>query len=402
MTAGPLDDVTVLELANWVAGPSCAALMADMGAQVIKVEPLTGDGMRNKLRQPTQPDGAAGHDYPFHLDNRGKRSVAVDLADERGAALVREMAADADVVITNLLPARLARYGLAPDQLLAAHPALICGVVSGFGHDGPDRDRGAFDLTAFFARSGIMSLMGEPDAPPPAFRPGQGDHATGLALLVAVLAALRVRDATGQGQVVDTSLMQVGMWSIGCDMQVALIDHKQPNRRSRADAFSPMNTQYACGDGRWVNLAAQDPSRWQSLCRAIGRDDLAAVTYATPAARFEHRGFLIAELAATFATAALAEWAPRLDEAGLIWAPVATLPEVVDDPQARAAGMFTELEHPVTGPFETLAAPFGFSVSAVRATGPAPEAGQHTEEVLGERGVAAERIAELRAAGVIG
>ena len=398
----PLAGIQVLELANWVAGPSCAALMADMGADVVKIEPLGGDGMRGKLRQPAQPDDAAAHDFPWQLDNRGKRSVAVDLGDERGASLVEEMVSGTDIVVTNLLPGRLARYGLGPQDLLGRHPGLIVALVTGFGTEGDDRDRVAFDLTAFFARSGIMSLIGEPDAPPPAFRPGQGDHPTGLALLVGVLAALRVRDATGRGQVVETSLLHSGMWSIGCDMQTALIDHQQPNKRSRADAFSPINTQYRCGDGTWINLSAQDQGRWEPLMRAIGREDLAVEDYATPADRFRHRQDLIATLEETFASQPAAHWGPLIDATGTIWAPVATLDQVVADPQARAAGIFAEVDHPDAGRFETLNAPFKMSASEVAVRGPAPSLGQHTDEVLTERGFAADRIAELRSAGVIG
>ena len=401
MNGGALEGIRVLELANWVAGPSCAALMADMGADVVKIEPLGGDGMRNKLRQPAVPEGAAAHDFPFQLDNRGKRSVALDLGDERGAALVRELVADVDIVVTNLLPGRLERYGLGPHQLRAAHPALIVALVTGFGTDGGDKDRVAFDLTAFFARSGIMSLIGEPDAPPPAFRPGQGDHPTGLALLVGVLAALRVRDRTGVGQIVETSLLHSGIWSIGCDVQTALVDHQQPNKRSRADAFSPINTQYRCGDGRWINLSAQDQRKWEPLVRALGRDDLAVDDYATAADRFRHRQHLIATLAETFASHPVSHWGPLLDTTGVIWAPVATLPEVVDDPQARAVGMFAEVDHPDAGRFETLNAPFTLSDSEVAVRGPAPAVGQHTDEVLAERGISADRIAALRDAGVI-
>lgn len=402
MSAGALDGIRVLELANWIAGPSCAALMADMGADVVKVEPLGGDGMRNKLRQPAAPEGAAAHDFPFQLDNRGKRSVAVDLGDDRGAAVVRDLVAGVDIVVTNLLPGRLERYGLGPDELLAAHPALIIALVTGFGTEGDDKDRVAFDLTAFFARSGIMSLIGEPDAPPPAFRPGQGDHPTGLALLAGVLAALRVRDQTGAGQIVETSLLHSGMWSIGCDVQTALVDRQQPNKRSRSDAFSPINTQYRCGDGVWINLSAQDQRKWEPLVRAIGRDDLAVADYATAADRFRHRQHLIATLGETFASQPVSHWGPLLDTTGVIWAPVATLPEVVDDPQARAAGMFAAIDHPQAGAFETINAPFRLSRSEVAVRGPAPAVGEHTAEVLVERGIDPERVAVLRDAGVIG
>jgi crotonobetainyl-CoA:carnitine CoA-transferase CaiB-like acyl-CoA transferase len=179
MMAGALDDITVVEIANWVAAPSCGALLADLGADVVKVEPLGGDGMRGKLRQPSPANGMEHADVPFQLDNRGKRSLAVDLSNPEGSALVRELVARADVVITNLLPGRLARYGLAPEQLRADHPALVYALVTGFGSVGPDADRSAFDLTAFFGRGGVMSLVGEPGDPPHAFRPGQGDHPTG-------------------------------------------------------------------------------------------------------------------------------------------------------------------------------------------------------------------------------
>jgi len=400
---GPLDDVRVLEIASWVAAPTAGALMADMGADVVKVEPLSGDGMRGKLRQPSSPDGAAEHDFPFQLDNRGKRSIAVDLAHERGQALVQELAAQVDVVLTNLLPGRLERYGLGYEQVRVANPGVVFGLVTGYGSTGDDADRGAFDLTAFFGRSGIMSLIGEPGAPPPVFRPGQGDHPTGLALLSGVLAALRVRDRTGEGQLVETALLRVGAWSIGCDVQVALVDRAQPTKRSRADAFSPINTSYRCADDRWLNLQAQDQGRWTAVCEAIGRPDLAAdERYATPVGRFQHRAELIGSLEETFASQPLAHWGPLLDGTGVIWSPVAELPELVDDPQARAVGMFVEVDHPVAGRFETLAAPFVLGASEVAVRGPAPSLGQHTDEVLRAFGVGDGRLAELRAAGVLG
>jgi crotonobetainyl-CoA:carnitine CoA-transferase CaiB-like acyl-CoA transferase len=396
---GPLDDITVLEIANWVAGPSAAALMADMGADVIKVEPLQGDAMRGKLRQAV---GAPAIDHPFHLDNRGKRSIAVALDDPRGAELVRELASNADVVVTNLLPRRLARYGLEPDTLRAANPRLVYALVTGFGSSGDDADRIAFDVTAFFGRGGVSSLLGEPDAPPPSSRPGQGDHPTGLALLVAILAALRERDRTGEGQVVESALLRSAAWTIGIDVQTALVDRTQPSKRGRADAFGPMNTLYRCGDGTWIILSAQDQSKWSGLCDAIGRPELADdERFATPLARFQNNRVIIAELDELFASASVDHWGPILDTTGIIWAPVAELPDLVDDPQARAIGMFAEVDHP-TGPFETLTAPFTMSASEVRVRGRAPDVGEHTVDVLRDAGVAADRIEQLRADGVLG
>lgn len=402
MLLGPLDDLRVLEIANWVAAPSAGALMADMGAEVVKVEPLGGDGMRGKLRQPSGGADAAEPDYPFQLDNRGKQGIAVDLSAADGAALVRELAGRVDVVLTNLLPGRLTRYGLGAEALLADNPRLVYALVTGYGSSGPDADRVAFDLTAFFGRSGIMSLMGEPNAPPPAFRPGQGDHPTGLALLVAILAALRHRDRTGEGQLVETALLRTGAWSIGCDVQVALVDREQPSRRARADAFSPINTQYRCGDGRWLILSAQDQGRWATLCEAVGRPDLGGdERFASPVGRYQHRAELIAALDALFGSAPLNHWAPLLDRTGMIWAPVAELADLIDDPQARAIGMFAGVEHPDAGPFETLAAPFTMERSEVSVRGPAPELGEHTSAVLRRFGIDDARIASLAEAGVV-
>lgn len=398
-----LEGITVLELANWVAAPSCAALMADLGADVIKVEPLGGDSMRGKLRQPSLADDAPRTDFPFHLDNRGKRSIAIDLSDERGAEVVLDLARRADVLVTNLLPSRLARFGLGPEQVRAANPRLVYGLVTGFGSQGPDADRIAFDLTAFFGRAGIMSLVAEPDQAPPAFRPGQGDHATGLALLSAVLAALLQRERTGQGQVVETNLLHVGAWTIGCDLGASLIDRRQPTPRGRDEPISPLNTRYRCQDGVWLNLAAHDQRAWPTFCREVGLPELADdERYDTPRKRFHNGPELVARLDEHFATAPADEWAPRLDAAGILWDRVATLPDLLEDPQARAAGLFTEIDHPAVGRFETLAAPMTMDGGEVAVRGPGPEIGEHTREVLAGFGLDGDRIGALTEAGVVG
>lgn len=401
-----LSDVRVLELANWVAGPSAGAILADLGADVVKVEPADGDSMRGKLRQPSRRAGVSPEmvaaDVPFHLDNRGKRSIAVDLAHPRGADLVRRLAGESDVVLTNLLPRRLARYGLGPDQLCAADPALVYAVVSGHGTQGEDADRTGFDLTTFFGRGAVASLVGEPGEPPPAFRPGQGDHPTGLALCAGILAALRVRDRTGRGQVVETSLLRTAAWSIGCDVAVALVDRAQPRKRGRTEPISPLNTTYRCGDGVWITLSAQDQSVWPRFCRAVGRPELGEdERFATVADRFHHAPFLVQELDAVFARRTVEEWAGPLDESGVVWAATAELPDLVADPQARANGMYVEVEDPRAGRFETLAAPFSLSGTPLAVRGPGPAVGEHTRAVLLGLGLEAAEVDGLVAAGVV-
>jgi crotonobetainyl-CoA:carnitine CoA-transferase CaiB-like acyl-CoA transferase len=399
---GALDDIKVLELANWVAGPSAGAILADLGADVVKVDPLVCDSMRGKLRQPNHPEDAPRTDFPIHLDNRGKRSLAVDLNDPRGNELVRELALDCDVVITNLLPRRLEKFGLAPEQLRAANSTLIYALVTGYGSTGDDADRIAFDLTAFFGRGAIMSLIGEPGEPPPAFRAGQGDHPTGLALLSGILAALRVRDRTGEGQVVETALMRTAAWTIGCDVAAALVDEEQPNKRARNEAFSPMNTRFECADG-WVNLSTFNQGIWDRFCNALDRPDLIDdERFATPVDRFRNNVELIGILDEVFASRTVAEWTAPLDGTGIIWAKVAELPDLVADPQAAEMGMYVEVDHPVAGTFRTLAAPFTMSGTPLSIRGVGPEIGEHTDEVLSERGIDTDRIAQLRADGVLG
>jgi crotonobetainyl-CoA:carnitine CoA-transferase CaiB-like acyl-CoA transferase len=399
---GPLEDITVVEIANWIAAPSATALMADMGASVIKVEPPSGDSMRNKLRQPRFPEGHPGTDVVFQLDNRGKRSIAVDLGNERGQEIVRELTDRADVVVTNLTRSRLERYGIGPTELRQRNPGLVYAIVSGQGSSGEDADHLAFDVTAFFGRGGVTGLLGEPDGLPVAPRAGQGDHPTGLAILVAILGALRVRDRTGEGQVVETALMRVGAWTVGCDVAATLIDHRQPSKRSRTHPVSPMNTMYKCADGAWLVLSSHNQGVWPGFCEALGRPELAGdPRFDTPVNRFANAEELVGIFDELFGSAPFEHWVPVLKKTALIWSKMAELPDLIEDPQARAMGMFAELEHPALGKFETLAAPFSFERSEVYVRGPAPGVGEHTEQVLSELGRSPETIAELADAGVV-
>ncbi|MCC7363007.1 MAG: CoA transferase [Dehalococcoidia bacterium] len=401
--AAPLDGIKVLEVANWLAGPSCAALLADLGADVVKVEPPQGDAYRHLLML------AAGYQYDFEacygfeLDNRGKRSVTLDLDRPDAQDVLLRLAGWADIVITNLVPERRAKYGFSVDAVHAANPRAIYASVTGYGSTGDDQDRPGWDITSFWARSGIMSVIGEPDAPPPTCRGGQGDHTTGLNLLAAILVALRVRDQTGEGQFVDVTLQRTGLWTIGLDVQSSIISHEQPRRKSRKQPTSPITNTYLCSDGRWIFIMMPTPEYWPRFCTLLGRDDwLADERFATPYGRRDHSAELTAAVSEAFASKPYAEWARILDEARMIFAPVQNITDAIEDPQLRAIGAFTKIEHPQLGTFETLDTPFTVRGADIGARGPAPAIGEHTFTVLEDIGLTPDEIATHAANGAFG
>jgi crotonobetainyl-CoA:carnitine CoA-transferase CaiB-like acyl-CoA transferase len=403
MTA-PLTGIRVLEVANWLAAPAAAALLADLGADVIKVEPPGGDVYREFLLRSMGYAHEFAGNYGFQLDNRGKRSITVSLDRSGGPELVRRLAARSDVFLTNLIQQRRVRYGLTWEDLRAASPRVVYASFSGYGTRGPDENRPGFDYAAFWARSGLMSVLGEPPSPPPLCRGGQGDHTTALNILAAVLAALRLRDQTGEAQHCEVTLQATGMWTLAGDLSAALVAREHPTRHQRQRPANPIWNSYCCSCGRWILLVMPqpDPVYWPRFCDMIGRPewktDPRCITLFD---RHRHTEELTREIEALFGAQDREHWAERLDEYGLIWAPVATLPDVIGDPQAREMGWFTELEHPALGRFETLDTPFKLYGADVGARGRAPEAGEHTFDVLAELGVDEEELARLATEGVI-
>jgi crotonobetainyl-CoA:carnitine CoA-transferase CaiB-like acyl-CoA transferase len=403
---GPLAGVRVLEIANMIAGPSAAALLADLGAEVTKVEPPTGDILRGAHRpfRPGAEDDGPLPDPWWHLDNRGKRSIAVDLGRAEGSEVVHRLARLCDVVLTNLTDDRRARYRLDAADIHTVNPGAVYALVTGYGTVGPWAGRPAYDMTAFFARGGVSSLIGEPGAPPPAFRPGQGDHTTALALLAGILAALRERDRTGVGQVVDVSLYRVAAWTIASDLSVALLDGAQPARVGREAWPSPLTCRFRCADGAWLALCMPGPrDHWPAFCAALGRPEwVEDPRFATPAARAQHAVELVGACDDVLAAADRATWAALLDAAGLVWSPVQDLPEVVTDRQADALGLWADMEDGATGAtFRTVAAPFDLPRADVAVRGPAPGLGEHSRAVLEAAGFSAEAADELFRTGVV-
>jgi crotonobetainyl-CoA:carnitine CoA-transferase CaiB-like acyl-CoA transferase len=398
----PMSDVRVVELTNWMAAPSTGAILADMGADVIKVEPLGGDVVRGMVRQPKVPEGAPRIDYSFTVDNRGKRSVAVAIDRPEGADVVRRLVRDADVFLCNLLPHRQQRYGLDPDALFGVRPSLVHATLTGYGLGGPDEQRPGFDVTTFFGRGAITDAMTEPDGVAPSPRPAQGDHTTGLALLAAILAALRLVERTGEGQIVDVSLLATAAWTMATDLSATLIDGRQPSKRDRRHLIAPLANRFRCGDDRWMILNMLEPRWWPRFCDAVGQPAwIEDLRFATPKDRFDNMPELTDLIDELFAAKPMAEWAEIFDTAGLIWGPASTIAELAEDPQAAAIGLFPEVAHP-SGSFRTVAAPLQIRGADIHPRGPAPDIGAHTAEVLESSGLTRGEVAALAAAGVVG
>lgn len=401
---GPLDGIKVVELAMWVAGPSSTAVMSDWGADVVKLEdPGSGDPIRGMTTR-ALTDASLKLRPGFELDNRNKRSVAVDLRKPEGQAFAARLIGMSDVFVSNLRLDALERMGLSYEALAARNPGLIHASLNGYGHRGPDRLRPAFDYAAGWARSGLMATVAEPGTAPPAQRPGMIDHAAGLALAGAVSAALLERTRTKRGQEVRLSLFAMGLWMNAADITTALLSGKAPQPESRLDRFNPLWNSYQCKDGSWVYFVmVQSDRHWAEFCKALERTDwMKDPRYKDSGSRSRHSRELTAAIGESTATRTRAQWAPIFDRHDLFWAPVQSNEEAVNDPQAEAIGMYRALEHPQIPQCRVVKSPIEFGASDVGPWRAAPELGQHTEEVALEIGLGWEEISRLKDSGTLG
>ena len=398
-----LQGVRVVELAVWVAGPGAGGVLSDWGADVVKIEPPEGDPCRNLfmnlagLKEPKSP--------PFDLDNRGKRSVVLDTRDDEARALARRLVEGADVFISNLRPDALAKLGLDWESLAPACPRLVYASITGYGLRGPERDRAAYDVGAFWARTGAEHIMFPPGVEPHGIRGGFGDHVTALSLVSGIMAALYQRERTGRGQQVATSLLRTGLYCVGWDTGIRLRFGTVAPSLPRTHALNPVLNQYRSGDGRWFWLLGLEADRhWPKLARAVGHPEwLANERFADARARRKNSHELIAVLDREFAARPLAELAASFDAVDLWWAPVRNQDEVVADPQIQAMnGIVSVPEMGGAGEFQAVATPLEFSAAKVGPQGPPPKLGEHSEQVLGELGLSADEIRALRRKGALG
>lgn len=399
---GPLDGIRVVEVGVWVAGPSCAAILADWGADVIKIEPPEGDPFRGLGAAfgtgiPINP--------PFELDNRGKRSIALNLEVEDARYIAGDLIDRADVFVSNMRPRALERLGLSYEKLSDTNPGLIYCNVTGYGPDTPEANRAAYDVGAFWARAGVASGLMPAGAAPPSQRGGMGDHMTGSNAAGAISAALYAREKTGRGQRVAVSLTRIGVYMMGWDTNTQLrtrLPFTHPPGRFHAP--NPIINSFQDRDGKWFWLLLLQADRhWPDLMRALGNPEqlLGDPRFTNIPGRRDNAEALVGELDAILRTKSLAEWAEVFDANEVWFAPVQNVEEVVNDPVIRAAGAFVTVESP-EGPVEQVNTPADFYGTPATPGRWAPELGQDTETILLEElGYDWERIASLKEAGAI-
>jgi crotonobetainyl-CoA:carnitine CoA-transferase CaiB-like acyl-CoA transferase len=398
-----LEGLKVVELGVWVAGPSAGGLLADWGADVVKIEPPAGDPMRQMLSV------IIGHGEaqspPFDLDNRGKRSVVIDLHRETGREVALRLVEGADVFLTNLRPEAVDRLGLGSAALLGCNERLVYASVTGYGRSGPDAGRAGYDVGAFWARSGIAAATVPQDAAPPALRGGLGDHVTGLTTTSGILAALLERERTGRGRLVEVSLLRTGLYCLGWDLGLALRFGKVAPTHARTETINPMVNPYRAADDRWFWLLGVESQRhFPRLCEALGRPELATdERYATARDRRHHAAELIGELDSVFATRDRSHWEGLFDAHDVWWAPVNSVADVIDDPQVLAGGGFVDVPASAgAAAHRAVATPVDFPGYEPAIASGVPALGEHTDEVLLEVGYAPDELAALHDSGTVG
>ena len=394
--AGPLSGMVTLDLTQILAGPMCTMVLADMGADVIKVEKPNGGDDNRRMGPPFIKDWSAG----FMAVNRNKRSLALDLRSDAGRDVFRRLVEEADVVVENFRPGVMERLGVGYEALKAIKPSLVYCTISGFGSTGPARNRGGFDLVAQGV-SGLMSITGHPNSPPAKVGVPITDLTAGLFAANGIMAAYIHALKTGQGQMVDTSLMEAGVAYTVWESSVYFAEGEIPGPLGSAHRVSAPYQALRTRDG-YLNLGAATQPTWEQLCRAISREDLMEdERFRAPWDRKAREEELAALLEATFSTQDTSHWLELLDDAGVVAGPIYNMEQVYQDPQVLARNMLVDTQDPELGIIHNIGVPVKLSATPGSIRRRAPALGEHSAEILMEHGFTRSEVDGLLAQGVI-
>ena len=398
--SGPMEGIKVVEMGVWVAGPSCAAILCDWGADVVKIEPPTGDPFRGLFASAL--GASVPINPPFEIDNRGKRSIALNLGHADGLAVGRRLIDEADVFVTNMRPRVCEQFGFSYDDVRKTNPRIIYAQLTGQGPDSPEANRASYDIGGFWSRAGVGTALTADGQPIPQQRGGMGDHMTGLAAAGAISAALFKRERTGEGQRVAASLVRTGVYMMGWDYSLEMRMGVKTKPYDRFHAPNPIINCFETKDGRWIwLLLLQGDRHWPDLLRALDREDLLVdERWSNIVKRRENAPALVEELDSEFAKHTLDEWGPILDANNVWYAPVNTISQALQDPVVQASGAFTHADGP-DGPVPLVNSPVDFYGTPAGVRGMPPELGQHTEEILLELGHDWDAIIKMKESGAI-
>ena len=391
-----LEGVKVLDLTQIMAGPYCTMMLADMGADVVKVEkPNGGDDTRRM-----GPPFIEGESAAFLGINRNKRSIVIDLRSDAGRELAQRMARESDILVQNFRPGAIERMGLGYQKVREINPAIVYCTISGFGATGPYARRGGFDLVTQ-GMSGLMSVTGHPDGPPAKIGVPVCDLNAGMFGAIGILTAYINRLRTGQGQHVDTSLLEGGIAYTFWESAMYFATGDIPEPKGSAHRLTAPYQAFETSDG-YVNIGAANQANWERLCVAIGRDELVTdPRFVEPRDRMNNLDALVSTLEGTFAQQTSDHWMEILDAASVPAGPINDLAQVYDDPQVQAREMMVETDHPVAGRIKNIGIPIKLSETPGQFRRPAPTLGQHTDEVLRDLGCSGDEIASLRSEGAV-
>ena len=395
-STGPLAGLRVLEVTQIMSGPTCGLLLADMGADVIKIEKIPGGDDARGYRDPQ----VGGVSAPFMMMNRNKRGLALNLKSPKGRALLLKMVKNADVLVENFRGGTMDKLGLGYEALKAENPGLIYCAITGYGRSGPYADKGGFDLIAQ-GFAGLMSITGEAGRPPAKSGNAVSDMNAGILAALGILAAYIHKLKTGEGQVVDTSLSDAALQQTYWHAAVWFATQRSPEPTGSAHILTAPYQAFEASDG-WINIGGANQTNWERICDVLGHPEWRSdPRFATNSDRMAHLGVLVDLMNAVVRTRTREQWQAAFDAAGVPAGPVHTIGEALSHPQTVARGMVVEMEHPQAGTTRAIGCPIHFSASPDRSSTPAPLLGQHTREVLREFDLPEAEIDALVAEGVI-